>query len=250
VLASESGADSSAQALQHFSLHVMSNVEAGSAQGSAAKSVTLSLPSDIITALDRLSKKSGQPQSHLLIAALRRGLGLSRSAPAEVTQAAFQQLADRLAALETLPQRVEQLEAQLNRGQQNQFVTEDTSQRQPQTARSQSMPMPVALPLNHTLIPDLAEDQTATPLLETCPKCDRKLGAPLKTSGRLVCGKCGWTDKPRLVSGAVNAGVELPPDELRQLLEQATTEALTNMKPKSKQNPEPPTGKRFPLFDR
>lgn len=33
--------------------------------------------------------------------------------------------------------------------------------------------------------------------LENCPKCSHELGAPLKSSGRQVCMKCGWSDKPK-----------------------------------------------------
>ena len=33
--------------------------------------------------------------------------------------------------------------------------------------------------------------------LENCPKCEKKLPPPFKSSGRQVCSKCAWTDKPR-----------------------------------------------------
>ena len=32
-------------------------------------------------------------------------------------------------------------------------------------------------------------------MLETCPRCSRRLGAPLK-SGRQVCADCGWSSAP------------------------------------------------------
>ncbi|MGL5804587.1 MAG: hypothetical protein ACRC11_03970 [Xenococcaceae cyanobacterium] len=31
--------------------------------------------------------------------------------------------------------------------------------------------------------------------LETCPKCEKKLHPPLKSTGRQVCSSCGWSDK-------------------------------------------------------
>lgn len=31
---------------------------------------------------------------------------------------------------------------------------------------------------------------------ENCPKCEKKLPAPFKSSGRQVCSGCGWTNKP------------------------------------------------------
>jgi ribosomal protein S27AE len=93
-------------------------------------------------------------------------------------------------------------------------------------------------------------DRTPVLGLEKCPKCDRQLGAPLKATGRQVCAKCGWTNKPRSSSGSGQM-TELPPDQLKRLLDQATTDALTNMKPKGKQNPDDLGGtKRFPLFGR
>jgi uncharacterized Tic20 family protein len=33
--------------------------------------------------------------------------------------------------------------------------------------------------------------------LKTCPNCSNPLGAPLLSSGRQVCVKCGWSDHPK-----------------------------------------------------
>jgi uncharacterized Tic20 family protein len=33
--------------------------------------------------------------------------------------------------------------------------------------------------------------------LENCPNCANKLGAALPSSGRQVCMKCGWSDRPK-----------------------------------------------------
>lgn len=30
---------------------------------------------------------------------------------------------------------------------------------------------------------------------ENCPKCNKKLPPPFKSSGRQVCSNCGWSDK-------------------------------------------------------
>ena len=49
--------------------------------------------------------------------------------------------------------------------------------------------------------------------LETCPKCESKL-PPRLSSGRIVCSKCGWCDRP--------SKDEVKPD--------IANEALTNLK--------------------
>ncbi len=38
-------------------------------------------------------------------------------------------------------------------------------------------------------------------LVDTCPQCSSKMGAPLK-SGRQVCAKCGWSSGPAKVPAA------------------------------------------------
>ncbi|MBD2000823.1 hypothetical protein H6G00_30170 [Leptolyngbya sp. FACHB-541] len=92
---------------------------------------------------------------------------------------------------------------------------------------------------------------------ETCPKCNSRLGPPLKSSGRQICIKCGWTDKPKgaissqrdEVPRAASASVSLPDYELRKLLDQAASESLNNMKPKRKQTPSSNKNKPLPLDD-
>lgn len=70
---------------------------------SSLKRVTLDLPSDLLTTIASLSRQTGQPQSQVLLDALRRGLTPEPSVN-------LVQLANRLAALETLPPRLEALE--------------------------------------------------------------------------------------------------------------------------------------------
>jgi hypothetical protein len=67
---------------------------------------------------------------------------------------------------------------------------------------------------------------------ESCPKCKHRLNPPLKTSGRQVCVKCGWSDKPR---NLLQEGGAIREMDLRQLLEQAAVESLDNMKPRKQQ---------------
>jgi len=100
--------------------------------------------------------------------------------------------------------------------------------------------------------------------LEQCPKCNYRLGLPLKSSGRQVCAKCGWTDKPRQKladqpagtkpAGTKPAGTQpdmpkpatakpatsMSPHDIQKILEQAAAQALNNMKPKGKQDPNLP----------
>ncbi|HEY9640706.1 MAG TPA: hypothetical protein V6C57_09485 [Coleofasciculaceae cyanobacterium] len=73
--------------------------------------------------------------------------------------------------------------------------------------------------------------------LEQCPNCSHKLHPPLKASGRQVCVKCGWSNRPysgQLVEQRVEAA-PLPDLDLHQLLERAAIESLDNMKPRKKQ---------------
>jgi hypothetical protein len=65
---------------------------------------------------------------------------------------------------------------------------------------------------------------------ESCPICQQRL-MPFKSSGRVVCIQCGWTDKPRTPASSA-APVDAP--DLQKLLEQAATESLENMKPRKR----------------
>ena len=79
----------------------------------------------------------------------------------------------------------------------------------------------------------LAQPETNSEInLEQCPKCSHRLNPPLKTSGRQVCVKCGWSDKPR---NPLQEGGAIGEMDLRQLLEQAAVESLDNMKSRKKQ---------------
>lgn len=68
--------------------------------------------------------------------------------------------------------------------------------------------------------------------LENCPQCNQQLAAPLKSSGRQVCVKCGWSNKPRNLNATPTTDTADP--ELLRLLEQAASESLENMKPRKK----------------
>lgn len=77
--------------------------------------------------------------------------------------------------------------------------------------------------------------------LDHCPKCQHRLGPPLKSSGRQVCMKCGWSDKPRQAAAQPQKAAppprDLTPDEIHKILSQAAAVSLNNMKPKGKQDP-------------
>jgi hypothetical protein len=48
---------------------------------------------------------------------------------------------------------------------------------------------------------DAEIEQPITPspelLPENCPRCNSKLPPPFQSSGRIVCSKCGWSNKPK-----------------------------------------------------
>lgn len=79
----------------------------------STKAVTLHLPIEIVASIARLSRELEQPQSEILVNALRRGLEFLSLEPEPSTDLA--QLADRLTALEALPAQVAQLQAEVNR---------------------------------------------------------------------------------------------------------------------------------------
>lgn len=177
----------------------------------STKAVTLHLPIDIVASIARLSRELEQPQSEILVNALRRGLEFL-SLQSEPTPD-LAQLVDRISALEALPAQVAELAAEVDRLLQAsaQLPVEERPNR----------PAPAA-PVE----------------VDCCPRCNHKLNAPLKSSGRQVCIKCGWTNKPRAATSADPA-----PDELQQLLNQAAADAIANMKPKGA----PVEPKKFPF---
>jgi hypothetical protein len=224
-----------------------------------ASSVTLYLPSDVVTAIAQLAQQSGKDQTQLLIEVLRQGLGLIPASHSPVLTLA--QIVDRLTVLESLPQRVKRLEAKVN----HLATPKEPARSQMAVPAPTPAPAPRAESTSPVVAPDRLPDRPPSPpspphlsalvLEETdappeqCPKCEHKLGAPLKATGRQVCAKCGWTNKPR----SSNSTKDLPVDDLKQLLDQAAVDALTNMKPKGKQNPDKDSGTggiRFPLFGR
>jgi ribosomal protein S27AE len=107
------------------------------------------------------------------------------------------------------------------------------------------------------LLSEPPSPQEASPThQEICPKCSNRLGPPLKSSGRQICIKCGWTDKPKsslslqqdeALPRAASASASLPDYELKKLLDQAASESLNNMKPKRKQTQNSNKNKLPPL---
>ncbi|MBD1909968.1 hypothetical protein [Leptolyngbya sp. FACHB-16] len=94
--------------------------------------------------------------------------------------------------------------------------------------------------------------------LESCPKCSHKLAPPLKSSGRQICMKCGWSDRPRGASGAkpptkVQPREDISQMEIKKILAEATEKAKQNMKPRRLQEtdegPLTPDSARSPLED-
>lgn len=74
-----------------------------------------------------------------------------------------------------------------------------------------------------------------------CPQCQTPLAPPLQSSGRQVCMKCGWTNKPRhsnptpTVAESAALETEEPTDiDLLNLVEKAASEALRNMQPRKR----------------
>ncbi|NJL22556.1 MAG: hypothetical protein HC895_19840 [Leptolyngbyaceae cyanobacterium SM1_3_5] len=155
-----------------------------------------------------------------MVNALRRGLEFL--ALESEPSADLRQLADRITALEALPAQVAELAAEVDRLLQasTQLPIEAPPATEPIASGISERPAPVA-PVE----------------VDRCPRCDHKLNAPLKSSGRQVCIKCGWTNKPRTVSA------DPAPNELQQLLDQAAADAIANMKPKGA----PAEPKKFPF---
>lgn len=89
------------------------------------------------------------------------------------------------------------------------------------------------LKVNQDNQPPASIPSTLLPL-EHCPRCHHVLAPPLKSSGRQVCVKCAWANKPRLEATNSIAADGQSDTELLRLLEQAASESLENMKPRKK----------------
>jgi hypothetical protein len=76
--------------------------------------------------------------------------------------------------------------------------------------------------------PPASIPSTLLPLIH-CPTCDHSLSPPLKSLGYQTCTDCGWSNQPPFIGGSAAASL-LPDEELKQLLDQATSESLDNMK--------------------
>jgi ribosomal protein S27AE len=202
----------------------------------AAVSVTLKLPADVATMLSQRAKQLGQLPSQVLVEALRLGLSQLESPELHRTAAEWQQVQNRLAELEALVPTIHRLQALVE-----QLLEQPRSgfEAEPFSAFPDELVLTAATSAT-------APADGMTGHRDRCPRCDHRLGPPLKASGRQVCGKCGWSDKPR-PTGSSEVATDVPPDDLSRLLAQAAQESLNNMKPKS---PEPnlPQPRRRSLF--
>lgn len=87
--------------------------------------------------------------------------------------------------------------------------------------------------------------------LESCPKCSHKLAPPLKSSGRQICMKCGWSDRPKGIASSkpvtqVQPREDVSPLEIQKILAEATETAKNNMKPRRLQESENPLNPNNP----
>lgn len=210
----------------------------------AEVSVTLKLPPDLVAAIRQRAAEVGRSPTQVIVEALWQGLG-QHSPSFQVTQEDWQHLMARLSTLELLTPKVAELEQTLG------YLLAQPS-------------APTGAPLEAPAIEDQARSTpSATPptpqlakVLDQCPKCQHRLGPPLRFSGRQVCSKCGWSDRPqrspstestparspttgavpRSVPGAIAAPLsqELPPEDLKRLLAKAAEQALNNMDPKKR----------------
>jgi ribosomal protein S27AE len=192
--------------------------------------VTLKLPADVAMALSQRAKQLGQLPSQVLVDAVRLGLGLSQIESARTVDE-WQQVHDRLAALEALVPIVYHLQA---------LVEPRLLERPDPSAFPDSAFPDSALTDAATLSPAVSPAKETGGMRDRCPRCDHRLGPPLKASGRQVCGKCGWSDKPRRPESA-DIAADLAPDDVSRLLSQAAQESLNNMKPKPSEPPLPKT---------
>lgn len=199
-------------------------------------SVTIRLPLDIATELRQHAGQHGQNPSQVMSNALRQYFGSSHSkarSAISISAEDWQRVITRLATLESLLPKVEQLE---------QTVAALENERSIASIESAPSELSQLAPIE----PSGSASSTA----DQCPKCSNQLGPPLKASGRQVCSKCGWTNKPRQAASQVHP-VDLSTDELQRMLNQAADESLANMKPTKSQNSKPPgSGPSFPFFRR
>lgn len=205
-------------------------------------SVTLKLPPDVVALISQRARQLGQSPSEVLVNAIRVGLGShleSANLATPLPQSSeWEQLVDRLTVLEMLIPQVKALEDKVNH-----LLAGGTPSAWPDDTDWQAAIAQTTAPLPE--LPALDEESWLGPL-DQCPKCHHRLGPPLKSSGRQVCSKCGWSNKPRRLANDDRA--EPPPDDLTRLLTQAAQESEKNMKPK-KQQPKPGgIRKRFPPF--
>ena len=73
----------------------------------------------------------------------------------------------------------------------------------------------------------------STALLQHCPQCKHQLASKLQWSEFRKCPVCGWTSQPQS-SSPIQPTVEPADTDLQRLLNQATAEAIDNMKPRKR----------------
>ena len=212
------------------------------------------MPPALATALRDHAQATGQPLQAIVVAALSEYVGQPHTAKAPSHHTDRQRLAAVEQDLVAMQQRLAALEQAIAPAPDaSRPVTLSPPPPPPATiASSVTLPpataKPTAIP---TAIPTAAASSGPSPAdtpLSQCPKCHHKLGAPLKSSGRQVCGKCGWLSRSRY-SATAEATPDAAADDLQQLLQQAAVESVNNMKPKNKQEPNaaPRHRPRFPF---
>lgn len=222
------------------------------------QSITLMLPADILAAIRQRAQQSGASPKQVLIAALRSGLHLNGAhdpngandlnrandlnnaavAPLAPSQPQWQEVMQRLAALEALLPTVKALEAKLEHRLQLEQTHEDESvvDRPDLAAALEAHWAAVPSAVESSAAESSAAESSPIAVLDHCPKCNHRLGPPLKASGRQVCGRCGWSNKPRRAMPDEVAG-DVAPDDLQKIVAQAAQESLINMKPKKAEKP-------------
>lgn len=142
-------------------------------------SVTLKLPPDVVAMITQRAKQFGQSPSEVLVNAIRIGLGsrpeLTNFQIPPQQSPEWQQLVDRLSVLEMLIPQVKVLEDKVNQLLAGSSPASWPADADWQTSIAQTAPLPDLPPLN---------DENWSGLLDQCPKCNHRLGPPLKSSGR------------------------------------------------------------------
>jgi len=169
-----------------------------------SETIILELPPDLAQLLQQQSQQSGQSPAAVILAILRLALGQSAMAS--------------------------ELEQSDTRSQKAILPYSPELQIRPETPATQAGSSIASLwmQVNQENQPPASVPSTLMPP-EACPKCGQRLSPPFQSTGRQVCGHCGWTNKPC-------PEAQIDDKDLRSLLAQAVSESLENMKPRKKRN--------------